>query len=339
MLNTLLSGPMATYEFYIYTDEALVYNPVTFAFDLDPDYNHVDGRYRIVVEDDDPVLDAMGDGNQTATVYDTGGNVVTSGLITSPNYATVTDPDTYQHFFLDRIEVNGVHVGFSSSEPLTPGQSYPFAGQDTYSDTYAYFEGNSVPCFAPETLIETASGPVQVCDIRPGDMVLTLEHGLQPVLWAGAHRVRGNDPAHWPVTLSGSLPGTAEPFMPLRLSAQHRVLLRDPWFELLGYGPEMFAPANGLAAPRKPTGAVVWYHLLFARHEIIQAAGLWVESLFAGGKAFRDLPAMQRISAQEALETGEGHLQTARPCLRRWEAELFMLEHSRGAQAIPARVA
>jgi hypothetical protein len=330
---------MATYEFYIYANTALAYNPDTDSFDLDPDYTPWNGRYRIVVEDDDSTFDTTGDGNQTATVYDMDGNVVTSGLITVPEYYVAGEVDPMDLVYLDWIEVDGVHVGYASDQVLTPGESYQYLGGDTYSMEYAYFEDVSLPCFAPETLIETASGQVRVSDIRRGDMVLTLEHGLQPVLWTGAQRVRGDDPAHWPVTLSQALPGTGTPIMPLRLSAQHRVLLCDPWFDLLGIGPEVFAPASGLTSPRKPTRAVIWHHLLFARHEIIQAAGLWVESLFAGGRTFRDLPPIHRISAQQALAHRDGHRQTARPCLRHWEAELFMHDTTRTPEAAPARVA
>ncbi len=48
-----------------------------------------------------------------------------------------------------------------------------------------------VPCFVAGTPIDTASGPRAIETLRPGDLVRTLDHGLQPLRWIGVRRVTG----------------------------------------------------------------------------------------------------------------------------------------------------
>ena len=59
---------MPTYSFYIISNSALSYNGATGAFDLSASYDHTVHRYRVDVTDDDTVMDATGDGNQTAMI-------------------------------------------------------------------------------------------------------------------------------------------------------------------------------------------------------------------------------------------------------------------------------
>ena len=49
--------------------------------------------------------------------------------------------------------------------------------------------GTLSPCFDSGARIDTARGPVSVEDVVVGDMVLTLDDGLQPVRWCGARQV------------------------------------------------------------------------------------------------------------------------------------------------------
>ncbi len=48
---------------------------------------------------------------------------------------------------------------------------------------------NGVMCFASGTMIEAEQGAVLVEDLRPGDLVQTLDHGLQPLRWVGGMRL------------------------------------------------------------------------------------------------------------------------------------------------------
>ena len=64
-------------------------------------------------------------------------------------------------------------------------------------DSIAELQAIGIPCFTPGALIETEDGQVPVEDIRPGDMVMTIDNGLQPVRWVG-QRVESlaGDPPH-----------------------------------------------------------------------------------------------------------------------------------------------
>ena len=312
---------MATYQFYIYSASALGYNATLNAFVLDAGYSPYEDRLLVTVTDDDTILDSTGDATQIATITDLDGNLVASGPLTSTAYGICDYDGGGIEVYFDRMQVNGINYGYSASEPLTPGASYPYFGSSVWDGDYPYYQSVSVPCFASGTRIATPFGPRPVEALLPGEMVMTLDHGPQPVLWK-AHilAARPGTPASrgsWPVTLSGGWG------RPLVVSAQHRVLVRDPWFQLSRDSSEVLAPACGLAPSRRPDidRPPVWHHLLLARHEVIRAEGVWTESLFTGGAIFAAMPALAARSARAALAAaGVGlHATPARPCLSRTE--------------------
>lgn len=322
---------MPTYTFYIYSVDVLSYNGATNEFDFDAGYDFTTDRYRIDVTDDDATMNSGGDANQLATIYDMDGNLVDSGNIFVPFYAQLDNGA-----FLDRIEINGTHYGYTSSTPLTPGTSYGVASSATFQDVHTYYETNSVPCFGGDTVIETPSGYRPITLLKPGDDVLTLDNGPQPILWAGSRRVTA-----WqaqlskrlqPIRFSGGMGGVATPFRPLTLSQQHRVLVADPAAQLLCGQPEVFVAARNFAPPSVPRTGVMWHHILLPRHEVIRANGVWVESLFAGG-TLSDLTSTSQSRAIEIALAGRLHMATTRPCLRRHEARV-LLGHLR-ARALP----
>lgn len=147
------------------------------------------------------------------------------------------------------------------------------------------------PCFTPGTLIETAGGPRPVEDLVPGDLILTRDHGLQPLRWLGRTWLGAADLAARPQLLpiclrAGALDGTL-PHRDLRLSPQHRLVVSGWKAELLFAEPEVLVPALAFLGDRAaraepdPSGQL-YLHLLFDRHEIIFAEGVEVESLFPG---------------------------------------------------------
>lgn len=84
------------------------------------------------------------------------------------------------------------------------------------------------PCFTAGTLIDTPTGPVRVEDLRPGDMVMTLDHGAQPLRWVGGRTVCGLG-RFAPVELD---PGVFDNDRSLLLSPEHRILWRGWEIEL-----------------------------------------------------------------------------------------------------------
>ena len=311
---------MPTYSFDIISVTYLSFNPGTGAFDFSASYTHWEGRYRIEVSDDDNVMNAGGDPNQIATVYDMDGNIVTSGPITVPAYAEIDLPGGGTAF-LDRVEVNGMHLGYLPSTALTPGTSYPVRMSSTFEEQHSYYQANSVPCFGPGTWIATARGACPMDVLRIGDRVQTLDHGLQPIGWIGRARVsaaeRRRAPALAPVCIAGGTAHFRPPETPLWLSGSHTILARSVRAELFFGSPEVLCPARHVctSGPDWPQDAPIDYtHILFDRHEIVCANGLWVESLYPGPQALASLPVALARQVRRHLNA-EGVFSTARPVL------------------------
>ena len=150
-----------------------------------------------------------------------------------------------------------------------------------------------VPCFLRGTRILTAQGPRPVEDLHPGDLILTADHGPQPLRWTGLRRVApaemAANPNLCPIRLRAGSLGPGRPARDMKLSPQHRVVLQ-------GHGAEVLVPVGKLLSrdgiDRAPgTRRVVYHHLLFDRHEILFAEGAAVESLLLTPRALDGWPA------------------------------------------------
>lgn len=163
-----------------------------------------------------------------------------------------------------------------------------------------FAEFNDIPefCLLSGMRILGAAGLVAVEDIGPGDLVMTLDHGLQPVIWTRHLPVRGDG-----VRISAGALGEGRPARDLLLSAEHRVLV-----ELSGGEQRLLAARHLLACKgiRSAPGIVrkaaqrFWVHLLLAQHEILLCEGVAVESLYAGPQVVGHLPARVRAALVRA---------------------------------------
>lgn len=151
-------------------------------------------------------------------------------------------------------------------------------------------------CFCAGSLIETDRGPVRVEDLVPGDRLLTLDHGPQPLRWIGRREVTLAEtvahPALLPVRVGAGAMGPALPARDLWLSPQHRVLVRSRIARRMTGAAEALVAVKhlcglpGIAQARAPQ-LVTYLHLRLDRHEVIRAEGLWVETLLLGPQALR----------------------------------------------------
>jgi hypothetical protein len=132
-------------------------------------------------------------------------------------------------------------------------------------------------------LIKTPLGERAVETLRIGDLVQTLEHGYQPIRWAGSKFTIGQG-RYAPILFpAGSLENTRD----LWLSRQHRVLVDGdlvkselPCDEALIAAHRFVGHARTCVAPQMH--AVSYHHLLFDQHQVIFANGTAVESLYMG---------------------------------------------------------
>ncbi|MEO0390955.1 MAG: Hint domain-containing protein [Pseudomonadota bacterium] len=139
-----------------------------------------------------------------------------------------------------------------------------------------------ISCFRRGMNITTPDGTKRVEDLRQGDLVVTRDNGPQPVLWRAGSKVIGEGPAA-PIRLAKGFLGATEP---LELSGAHRVLLDHKGVSKRFDVPEILFPAKGLidgtVVQKRPTGELRYFHILLEGHEILQANGVWCESLLLG---------------------------------------------------------
>ena len=177
---------------------------------------------------------------------------------------------------------------------VTPGQI--FTTDETILETQ--IGEYALPCFTAGTLIATPTGPQPIETLRPGDLVMTLDGGAQPLRWIGHRRVSRAEmqlnPKLRPVRFAAGSLGDGLPHRDLLVSRQHRMFLRrDAARAMLG-SDEILVAAHHLAGMPgveqvMPEAAVTYVHLLFDRHHVVWAESALSESLFTGAEALKAL--------------------------------------------------
>jgi hypothetical protein len=190
-----------------------------------------------------------------------------------------------------------------------------------------YVTLHTVPCFVAGTLIDTPSGPCAVQNLRPGDPVMTLDDGPQPVRWIGRRLMRAAG-AHAPVVIE---PGTFGDHGRLSVSPLHRILIRDSLAELMFGEREVLVTArdlvNGGTVRQQVGGWVEYVHILFDRHQIVTSNGMTTESFLPGPQTSDSYSAevLNEICAifpEFDPDTGQGYSPAARRTLKAFEARL-----------------
>lgn len=185
-----------------------------------------------------------------------------------------------------------------------------------------------VTCFMAGTRIETVDGPKLIETLAIGDMIPTLDHGVQPIRWIAASTINGRPDVASVCFQTGALGNTA----PLYVSPQHRMLLTGWRAELYMGEDEVLVPAiqlvNDHSIRQVKRDKVTYYHLMFDTHELIYAEGILSESFHPGKQA---IGAMAREARQELLALfpqladvkGEGYGPSVRPTTRSFEARVL----------------
>ncbi len=185
-------------------------------------------------------------------------------------------------------------AGFAPS----PGDQIDITTFSTFASA-RYDELGSAVCFAAGTRVLTAEGMRPVERLRPGDLVQTMDNGAQPLLWVTRRHVNQLEmrlfPKLRPIWLK---PGFAGNKRPLIVSQQHRLLTRLDGNEHL-MAARLFPMCNaGGARLARGKRKITYFHLLLARHEILFAEGIPVESLATGPGSLRSLTAKDRLILQ-----------------------------------------
>ncbi|WP_460274614.1 Hint domain-containing protein [Celeribacter sp. ULVN23_4] len=193
-----------------------------------------------------------------------------------------------------------VGVAFDGAQPPAGVTLTYIQGNSTYqSNGPELAPSPTVPCFTVGTKISTPDGDVPIERLKAGDLVVTLDHGPQPILWIGRSTVDGRGKLA-PILIEAGALGNRNR---LRISPNHRLLLSGADVELLFGQDTVFSPAKALVndCTIRPTPCrrVTYIHLLLSEHEVIFAEGVMTESLLTGPMA---MSAMNDEAREELVE-------------------------------------
>ena len=207
-----------------------------------------------------------------------------------------------------------------------------YAGTVTMDDgtLLAFSEIENIICFTPGTQIATPKGARDIASLKVGDLVVTRDHGLQPIRWIQQRTVPAID-RFAPIRIRpGVVTGQDRDLL---VSPQHRMMFQGYRAELLFGESEVLVAAkhlvDGIHVTQDAGGTVTYIHMMFDEHEVVYAEGAATESFHPGDVGLTAVsdPAREELFALfPALRTNaNGYGQTARRCLKRHECDLLVL--------------
>ena len=207
-------------------------------------------------------------------------------------------------------------------------------------------------CFSAETELRSALGWKRADQIKPWDCLFTLDAGYQPVRWVGRHRIDADmlaaHPDLAPIVVEPGALGHKTPRRRMRLSPQHRILVRGWRLQMMFGVDEALVPVKALVDgvriyPDAHATEVSYHHVLLDRHAVLNAEGCFAESLLmAQGTRDAMQDGLSGHIAAEIADTALRGLSTvaARPFLsvaegRAWAAEMRADARAAGGLAQP----
>ena len=203
-------------------------------------------------------------------------------------------------------------------------------GGATYSSQATPNPG-TIPCYAPGIRIDTPDGPRAVETLRPGDLVSTLDHGPQELLWTSRREqpLDGTARDARPVMIRANALGPGRPVSDLIVSPQHRIFVGGHGQLQAMFPSESLVPAKSLTdlpgvRPMMGRQNITWIHFALGGHQVVFANGCLSESLLLGPMVVNGLTGFQRQSLYHMFGTrDDGPLNgpPVRPCLNPSQAK------------------
>lgn len=253
------------------------------------------------------------------------------------------NPDDPNSSYLDQVNVGFTFDGDWPPEGVTltyvPGSAQDLQELD---------QANMSLCFAAGTMLATPHGEVAIEDLREGDLVLTRDHGAQPIRWIGKTVIGAArlavSPQLRPIRIKAGALGDNSPASDLVVSPQHRVLVRSKIAQ------RMFGTSEILVAARQllqldgidiagDLAGVEYFHMLFDRHEVVVSNGAETESLFTGPQALKALGRAARdeiFAIFPELRDAGAVIEAARPMVSGRKGRKLALRHAQAGRALVA---
>jgi len=185
------------------------------------------------------------------------------------------------------------------------------AGIVTLSPDHAFAH---LPGYGWGSHVVTGKGEVPVDWLAPGDMLVTRDHGLQPLLWIGHQR----SPGISTVRAAGRAFGNA-PSHETRLAPGTRILVSGWEVELHTGEAEALATVRALNGAGEGGQAGGLACVLLPVHGLVQVNGLWVETLLLDPAARALLADALPPSMLARPDVIAGHRRAVRYGLHDWE--------------------
>lgn len=255
---------------------------------INTDNDHFPSSETVTIGGSAKVMDSAVVYNATITYTDGTTATITAvimqstdgGLYLNPELSANADTDAMEAKAIKSLTLNGILVDSTTIRA------------DRYQTNYI--------CFAQGTHILTDIGPRPVETLCLGDLLMTKDHGLQPLRWVGSRFLGLGaqilNPESRSVRLSQGCLAPGVPERDLILSAQHRVLLSSKIVARMFGCDEILTAAKYLAQGQVDNISTILrpmrlFHLALDRHEILFAEGAQAESLFIGSETEKILGA------------------------------------------------
>lgn len=254
----------------------------------------------IEISDDDLVFNEIDASQVLTSAANVDGTPYAAGTTVHKAYDLINSTSGHKitsvHFGGDGYEQGAVH-GIASTVKLTAGSSYTFDTERTsYTQNNLY--DDYVACFAAKTQIRTDHGLIEVQHLKSGDLVLTLDHGYQPLRMILNRYLSTAElsakPKLRPVRVMAGALGSGLPERDLLVSPQHRFLANSPIVErMFGEKQALISATKLTALPGifvcEATVDVEYFHLVLDQHEVLLAEGAPAESYYCGPMAINAL--------------------------------------------------
>lgn len=257
----------------------------------------------------------------------------------APGILTITHINGQQVFEGDTITLatgqaitlneNGTFEVTGDTDVETVYFNYTVEDSNGETDTALVELNQIIPCFTPGALIDTPTGRVAVETLRTGDMVLTADHGPQPIRWIGQKTV----PAIGDMTPVRIAADTLGCDADLLVSPQHRVLISGSWAELMFGESEVLVKAKDLINDQTirrchASDSVTYIHILFDQHQLVTSNGILTESYHIGPHTMAGFDAetqaeIHALFPELTAATYDSFMAAARLSLKPYEARVL----------------
>lgn len=237
-------------------------------------------------------------GLSTLRYDDADGNTIT---VSPPNggisYGIVRNTETGETKGMFTFHTEEAAAWFASIIPSDATNVTAFSGG--VGSSISTTSQTALTCFCRGTLIETVNGNTSIETLKAGDLVMTMDNGLQPIRWIGSTKVNAeqmaSNPRLRPICISAGAISPGLPTRDLYVSRQHRMLIDS------SIAKSRFNDEAVLVSTIKLTALsgiyiddvqneTEFFHILFDEHQVIYSNGTPSESLLLGQEAHKSLP-------------------------------------------------